>query len=275
MKQIDYLIIAGGSITKGPWFTWADNVQQLLMPNTTVNLSEKGCGNKFIALCLINHIVNNPLPRNTLIMPMFTMVDKFDQYVDAKQAQELSKEKHSPITLESKYCKDSESGFWGTGCHFPLVKKIYKENFYNLDWFVTDTIFNIYLLKQVCDQYDLDFFPVYDSDIWSWTESDYNQIAQGQYCAKHDLLSGELARKFKSLLPESPIAYKNSLLEFARQNHMRIYNSLHNLHPPSNVHWAWTQSHVLPCLESKYFIHKTSQSYIEKIEKFSQEWDIA
>lgn len=274
LKQIEYLVIAGGSITKSPWFTWADHVQQLLQPSTTVNLSVKGSGNKFISLCLINYILHHHIPPGSLIMPMFTMVDKFDQYVDVNQAQELSKEKHPPITLESNYCKPFESGFWSTGCHFPLVKQVYKENFYNLDWFTTDTIFNIFALQQVCNQYNLDFFPVFDGDIWNWTDEDYDKIAVGQNLPGRNLLNGNLAQKFKSLLPESPIPLTNSLLEYARKNNMPIYTPLHNVHPPSDVHWAWTQSHVLPCLENKYAIHKISESYVNKIEKFVQEWNV-
>lgn len=272
MKQLECLVIAGGSITNSPWFTWADHVQQLLQPNQTVNLAIKGCGNKFIALSLINQIIQRSIPAGSLIMPMFTMIDKFDQFVNSDRAQGLSKEKHPPITLESTYCKLSESGFWSTGSHFPLAKQLYKENFYDLDWFATDTILNIFSLQQVCNQYNLDFFPVFDSDIWNWTEEDYNKIAQGENRPRRNILNGDLAQRFRSLLPESATHFV-SLIEYARQNSMPIFNSVNKLHPPSDVHWAWTQSHVLPCFENRYVLHKINRSYISKIEEFTQEWN--
>lgn len=271
MKQVECLIIAGGSITNSHWFTWADHAQQFLQPTRTVNLAIKGCGNKFIALSLINHILRHRPPAGSLVMPMFTMIDKFDQYVDSDRVKELFKEKHPPITLESKYCKSSESGFWSTGSHYPLTKQLYKENFYNLDWFATDTVLNIFSLQQVCTQYGLDFFPVFDSDIWNWTEEDYNKIVLGENCPRRDLLTANLTQNFKSLIEEYT---KNiSLIEYARKNNLPIYNSLNKLHPSSDVHWSWFQSQVLPHLEKKYILHKISQSYINKIQKFAKEWN--
>jgi hypothetical protein len=273
MKQVECLIIAGASITNSPWFTWADHIQQILQPQHTVNLAIKGCGNKFITLSLIKHIVQQRPPSGSLIMPMFTMIDKFDQYVDADQAQELSGEKHPPITLEPNYCKSSQPGFWCTGSHFPLAKQFYEENFYNLDWFATDTILNIFSLQQVCKQYELDFFPVFDSDIWNWTEQDYNKIAIGEDCIRRNLLNGDLVKNFKSLLPDS-IINSVGLIEYARQNNMPVYNSLNKLHPPSDVHWSWLQSHILPNIENKYVLHPVSQSYADKIQRFTKEWNI-
>ena len=271
LNQVECLIIAGGSITNSPWFTWADHAQQFLQPTRTVNLAIKGCGNKFIALSLINHILQHRPPVGSLVMPMFTMIDKFDQYVDADQVKQLSNEKHPPITLESGYCKPSEAGFWSTGSHFPLAKQLYKENFYNLDWFATDTILNIFSLQQVCTQYGLDFFPVFDSDIWNWTEEDYNKIALGENCPTRNLLNGSLAQNFKSLISE--YTANISLIEYARKNNLPIYNSLNKLHPASDVHWSWFQSHILPHFENKYVLHKISRSYINKIQKFTKEWN--
>jgi hypothetical protein len=265
------LIIAGGSITNSPWFTWADHVEQILQPACVENLSFKGCGNKFIALSTINLILEKKPPVGSLVMPMFTMVDKFDQYVDADQARTLAHERHPPINIRAKYCEVGQSGFWSTGGHFPLAKQVYRENFFNLDWLTTDTILDIFCLQQVCVQHGLDFFPVFDSDIWNWTDDDYTKIALGESCPARNLLDGDLAKKFKSLVIEHTKTI--SLIEHARTNNLPIYSSINYLHPSSMVHWSWLQSHVLPVLAQQYQTHKINESYMNKIQNFTKEWD--
>ena len=113
---------------------------------------------------------------------------------------------------------------------------------------------------------------MFDSDIWNWTEQDYNLIALGEDCDKRDFLNGNLTQNFKSLIFEHT---KNiSLIEYARKNNLPIYNSLNKLHPSSDVHWSWFESHVLPHLENKYIVHKISKSYLSKIQQFTKEWNI-
>ena len=101
--------------------------------------------------------------------------------------------------------------------------------------------------------------------------SDFHEIFIKLF--KYFLVNGVIDfENFKSLIFEHT---KNiSLIEYARKNNLPIYNSLNKLHPSSDVHWSWFESHVLPHLENKYIVHKISKSYLSKIQQFTKEWNI-
>lgn len=269
MYYVDNLIISGASVTNSPWFTWANHAEEYLQPKTVTNLSIKGCGNKFVALSLINHLLNSEIRSNTLVMPMFTCVDKLDLYVGPAQAHKLCNEKHPPINLDAEYCKDKQPGFWSTGSHFPGIKELYEKHFLDLDWMTTDTIFTIYNLIKVCDSLKVGLICLFDGDIWNHTERDYNQMVMGGTCEPRRMLDGELAARYKNLLPDE-IKQVDSLFEYALNKKLPIYNSICKLHPPSDVHLLWFNELILPKI--KFKIHALNQSYLSKVKKFSDEW---
>jgi hypothetical protein len=269
MNRVNELIIAGASITNSPWFTWANHAEKYLNPKTTVNLSVKGCGNKFIALSVVNHLMNNPIQPDTLIMPMFTCVDKLDLYVDSMQVQVLKNQKHPPINLEAQYCKSYQNGFWSTGSHFPEIKSYYKEHYFNLDWMVIDTIWTLFALERFCQSKQAKLICLFDGDLWNYTEEDYNQIAMGGVSSPRDLLNGPLAKNFKNMLSDELLA-TNSLLEYAIRKNLDIYNPICKLHPPSDVHLKWFEELILPQID--FHINRLDPSYLIKVDQLTKEW---
>lgn len=269
MHCVDRLIISGASVTASAWFTWADHAEALLQPNQVINLAVKGCGNKFIALSLINYVLSNDLPPNTLAMPMFTCVDKFDLYCDAVRVRELAQEKHPPINLSAEYCTAAESGFWSTGSHFPGIKSYYEQHYLDLDWMTTDTIFTLYALQKICQARGITLVCLFDGDIWQHTEKDYNEMVIGKPCQPRHLLDGMLANRFRQLVPEDTVE-TNSLFEYALDKGLPVYNPICKLHPPSDVHLSWFVQMVLPKI--KYCTYQLDPSYMVKIKKFTEEW---
>lgn len=269
MNRVNNLILSGASVTSSPWFTWADHAEAYLRPQHVVNLAIKGCGNKFIAMSLINYLLNNKIPPNTLIMAMFTCIDKLDLYLDAQSTESLRNEKHPPINLRARYCASGEPGFWSTGSHFPGIKSFYEAHYFNLDWMVTDTIFTFYNLTKICESLQVHLICLFDGDIWQYTEHDYMKIVMGETCAGRNLLDGDLASKFSHLLPKSYYDTK-SLFEYAIDKKLSMYNPTCKLHPPSDVHLEWFVQTVLPRIE--FLVHDLDQSYRNKVKQFTQEW---
>lgn len=269
MKRVNNLVISGASVTNSPWFTWADHAEAYLRPQQVTNLAIKGCGNKFIAMSLIDHLLNNKISPNTLVMCMFTCVDKLDLYLDAQGTESLRNEKHPPINLQARYCQPGQAGFWSTGSHFPGIKSFYQAHYFNLDWMVTDTIFCLYNLIKICESLRVNLICLFDGDIWQHTEHDYMKMVLGETCAHRNLLAGDLASKFFHLVPEI-YCDTRSLFAYAMDKNLSLYNAICKLHPPSAVHLEWFRESVLPRIE--FQIHDPAQSYLEKVERFTQEW---
>ena len=143
-------------------------------------------------------------------------------------------------------------------------------SYFNIDWLVTDTILTIHNLVELCKTLKVELVCLFDGDIWNYTESDYNQIVLGYNISPKNFLQGELASKFQSLLPVE-LHQTKSLIEYARERNLPIYNPTCKLHPPSNVHLNWFRDTILPKI--KFQTYSLQQSYLDKVDSFSKEWN--
>jgi hypothetical protein len=272
MKQVDTLIIAGASITASPWFTWADVVIETLQPKRVINLSARGVGNYYISMSCTNAILNTEFSGNTLCMPMFTCIDKFDMYLDNVQTKSLLNEKHRPLDLRGNPAIDNDFSFWSTGSHWPLVKQQYLDNFFNTDIACVNNIMMFYALEKLCLDKGVDLMPLFDMEIWNYTEKDINEYFNaGTELVRRQLLAQPLTTNIKSLLSDSWVNF-TSLIQYAMENNLPVYDTINKLHPPSDVHTQWAMSHVIPALEKEFVCNRPSQRFIEMTKQFSEEW---
>ncbi len=270
-KKIDTLIIAGASITSSPWFTWADIVIEKLKPKKVINLSTKGVGNYYIALSCINAILNSKLT-NALCMPMFTTIDKFDMYIDKASTAQYIDEKHKPLNLKGQPALSNEFSFWSTGSHWPLIKNQYLNNFFNTDITCVNNMLIFYSLEKLCKDRNIDLFPLFDMNIWSYLEKDVNEhVINNAELVSTDFTSQPLASTIKPLLSSNWFNF-TSLIQYAMDNGLPIYSKINKLHPPSNVHLDWAKQCIFPYLEATYQCYPLSRSFDEKIKVLSNEW---
>lgn len=272
MKQIDTLIIAGASITSSPWLTWADVVTEILKPKKIINISARGTGNYYIALSCINSILNSKLHKNTLCMPMFTCIDKFDMYLDQQQTKIFTNEKHTPINLTGQPAAGSEFSFWSTGSHWPLVKQQYFDNFFNTDIACANNMLIFYALEKLCADKGVEFLPLFDMEIWNYTEKDMNEyFILNKPLERKNLLEQPLSKNIKMMLPDHWFNF-TSLIGYAMENDLPVYNDINKLHPPSDVHVKWVLDYLNPLLEQQFKCYPLKEYFIKMIENFSQVW---
>lgn len=271
MKQLDTLIIGGASITSSPWFTWADIVIETLQPKKVINLSTKGVGNYYIALSCINTVVNNDLS-NTLCMPMFTAIDKFDMYLDQSSTAKHINEKHRPLNLKAQPAVDDEFSFWSTGSHWPLVKQQYLDNFFNTDIACVNNMLMFHSLEKLCQDRNIQLFPLFDMNIWNYLEKDINShVTQHTELVSTDFTALPLASMIKPLLSTRWFDF-TSLIQYAMDNQLSIYSEVNKLHPPSDVHLKWSEQCIFPLLKTMYRCEPLSRSFDKKIKMLSQQW---
>lgn len=271
MKQLDTLIISGASITASPWFTWADIVCEILKPKRVINLSARGTGNYYISLSCINSILDSAA-ENTLCMPMFTCIDKFDMYLSPAQTKNYINEKHQPITLQGTAASKSEFSFWSTGSHWPLIKQQYLDNFFDTDIVSVNNMLIFNTLDQLCAQRGVDLLPLFDMEIWQYLEQDIvGHLTKGTELRRTDFVNQPLSKNIKCLLGQQWFDFV-PLIKYAIDNQLPVYNDINKMHPPSNVHLSWVQNFVLPKLQQKFLCHQLPLSFIKQLENLSNEW---
>lgn len=276
MKHVDTLIIAGASITSSPWLTWADAVIEMLQPKNVINLSARGTGNYYIALSCINAISTSKLGHNTLCIPMFTCIDKFDMYLDSALTAEYTGEKHPPLDINGQAAKPgADFSFWSTGSHWPLIKEQYRNNFFNTDISCVNNMLMFRALESVCSENNVDLMPLFDMDIWEYTENDINEyFVNSKPLTKTPLLEQPLSKNIKSILDARWFDF-TSLIGYAMDNQLPVYDAINKLHPPSNVHLRWAKECVVPALEKQYAVLPISQRFINMTENLSSIWNTA
>lgn len=271
MKQLDTLIISGASITASPWFTWADVVCEILKPKKVINLSARGTGNYYIALSCIK-IILDLKPSNTLCLPMFTCIDKFDMYLSPAQTKNYINEKHKPITLRGTAASKSEFSFWSTGSHWPLIKQQYLDNFFDTDITCVNNMLIFNTLNQLCTQRGIDLFPLFDMEIWQYLEQDIvSHFTQGSVLRRTDFVNQPLSKNIKPILGQQWFDFM-PLIKYAIDNQLPVYNNINKMHPPSNVHLSWVQNFVLPQLQQQFLCHELSQSFIRQLDNLTEKW---
>lgn len=262
---VNNCVIAGASLTNSPWFTWAD----FLLESTqlpTENFSTQGAGNEYIVASLIKN--QEKINQNSLVVVMFTNIDKFDWYVDHDKYRKLLNEKHQPKPISDN------SGFWCTGSWFPLDKQIYQELFYSQDYFCAKTVQQILLLWQLCQAKQCNLLILFDSPIWSYTEQLINKIgAEKLDPLAHGLeMSGPYFDMWKQQLDTGMLDnYDRSLLGFCWNNKLAWHNQKMKGHPPSSSHFEFYNQVVRPDLEGVVKLHDLD--YLRaKMKKFDELW---
>jgi hypothetical protein len=239
--MIDKIFVFGASITQSAWWTWKDFLE-IESGITVINLSVRGAGNTY----MVNSLVDQPIDANSLVVGMFTNIDKFDWYVEGDTFQQLSTEKHPPIAV------DSNAGFWCTGSWFPGQKQLYEKTFYSLDYFAAQTIQQICALRHLCAKKQCRLEIFYDSPIWSYTEQDLNAMSNTK-CRldPRDILSLPLTKKWAPLLDDFDIDIdSSSLIGFCWEHHLEWGNSFYKGHPPSSSHMRFYREVMCPRLQS-------------------------
>ena len=92
--NVSNLGITGASISRCPWLTWVDYLQEDLGHPNTINYAAKGAGNQFI-LQSASHLGTGV--QNSLIAFMLTNFDKHDLWVQGSELDKLRYEKHQPV----------------------------------------------------------------------------------------------------------------------------------------------------------------------------------
>lgn len=271
MKQLDTLIIGGASITASPWFTWADIVCEILRPRRIINLSARGTGNYYIGLSCIDAVLQSD-PGNSLCMPMFTCIDKFDMYLGPEKTKQYINEKHKPLSINGKPARPTEFSFWSTGSHWPLVKQHYQQHFFDVDIAGANHILLFHSLQALCQNRDVDIVPLFDMQIWNYLESQMNNyVSNGTDIDTQDFLEKPLISKVSSMLDSKWFEFE-SLIQHAMNNNLPIYNDINKLHPPSGVHLSWVNQWIKPVLEGKWKCHNVPDHYLNKIKEYSEQW---
>lgn len=263
--KINHIVTLGASITDSQWWTWKDFLEMDSGLKLT-NLAIRGCGNEF----MVHHLINNSkrLDERSVVIIMFTNVDKFDWYVHPDTFRLLSEEKHKPIDFGNQH------GFWCTGSWFPEQKQVYKDNFYSEDYFTVKTIQQILLAQQLQQVYKFKLIITFDSPAWTYTEQELNQITEGKSINKRRnvLLNGNLASKWAPTLDDEFFNIdRTSLIGYCMENNLSWHNKTFKGHPPSGSHYAWYLAVLLPQIQ-KYIDVKTSTDYCDKIETMDELW---
>lgn len=265
-KKINQIISVGASITDSPWWTWKDCLQ-IESKIKVINLAVKGCGNEF----MINNLLlnKNRLNENTLVVIMFTNIDKFDWFVEKDKFIELQEEKHKPIDFSKK------NGFWCTGSWFPKDKKIFRDIFYSEDYFVVKTIQQILLLNELEKIYKFKLVVTFDSPIWTYTEQEiiHNVNDITRYNKKeNNLLTNPLSKIWKNLLDKKYIEISDkSLIGYCIKNNLPWQNEFYGPHPAPISHYKWYKD-ILVSEVSKYIDLDVNLDYIDKLKSMEKIW---
>lgn len=264
--MIRNIIVLGASITASPWLTWKDFLEIESRLKAT-DLSTRGVGNEYMVTALAQQATK--ITNETLVVAMFTNVDKFDWYVEGNTYHQLQKQKHQPIQISNN------SGFWCTGSWFPDLKELYHNNFYSLDYFTTKSIQQIVLLTQMCQQAGAQLEIFFDSPIWNYTEQDVNAIGKdnvGPQLLTKNLLDQPLTKFWATQLGQQHQDLENqSLIGHCWTNGLDWYTIKYKGHPPSGSHWSYYNTVMKPRL-STHITMDTILNIESKIQNLDLAW---
>lgn len=250
--MIDKIFVFGASITHSAWWTWKDFLE-LESEIDVIDLSVRGAGNTY----MLNSLLDQSIDANSMVIGMLTNLDKFDWYVEGSTFQQLATEKHAPIPIHHN------SGFWCTGSWFPGQKQIYQEIFYSLDYFASQTIQQICMLRYLCQHKKCRLEIFYDSPIWSYTEQDLNAMIHDQCSlAPRNILSLPLTSKWAPLLDDVDVNIEDSsLIGYCWHRGLSWGNAFYKGHPPSSSHMQFYRDIICPRVQS--YLNLTPKSVLD------------
>jgi len=270
-STITNLCISGASISRCPWITWVDCLIELLDPVSVTNYSCKGAGNQYITRSAINSVQKTKNP--TLLGVMFTNFDKYDMWVQDDVCQKLKGEKHLPRWIDGTPAADQ--GFWCTGSHFPLVKEIYQDNFFNLELTATQDLTQILGLVKYCSDLNIPTVIMFDSPVFDYTECQLNNWGKKNHIPELINISQSalVNPMFKSLLPY--VVDTQGLIGFCIENNLPWHSDTYGPHPPSIAHFLYFQQKILPWVRSTYpeiTIKDLSDTFESMIHLMTDKW---
>ena len=245
------VIFGGASITDDlAWPTWKSYCEQRYGLEHSVNVANKGIGNKTIlSRCYYAaKQVDNPL-----IVVMLTAFDKWDWYLPNHNAVEKYQQEKNKVI---KIGNTDQLGVWGTGSHFPLEKQYYKENYFNQTFHTLENLIYINWFAQTCKQNNWQFRFLLDSPIFDYYEHEVNQ-AESVLANDNNIIKS-------SPLLDSPFQdirqyfdYLNGIIGFACENKMPWKHTKFGAHPGSKIHYRFSEQHVFPLLDKYFEVHNS------------------
>lgn len=220
-------IFSGASISAGPWDTWADyTIKEFKISNYYRN-AYAGVGNEFITLSTIHKIKKT---KNPFVVVMFTNIDKWDWYIDNENISRKinDNEKHIVRNLDGNI---DYHGFWCTGSWFPEYKEYYKELYYSQEYFLHESLKNIWTLQSFCKSKNIPCLILFDSPILETTEQNLNN----QNVEKLKLTGNMLSNLWEDMVDWDNI-YKPGLIGYCVKNRLPWYDSKIKGHPPTDSH---------------------------------------
>ena len=262
--------ITGASISRCPWLTWVDYLQEDLGYPPLTNYATKGAGNQFIL-----HSASNlgSGTNNSLIAFMLTNFDKHDLWVQDSALDKLRNEKHQPVWVDGTTA--DKEGYWCTGSHFPGVKKKYKSLYNCLLPIASQQLFallgTITLLKQQGHQVVV----LVDSPILSYTESQINSINSGNNCDSDiDLASHPMLQYIVPECKKHVVDFRG-LIGYCIDNNLDWKHKLYGPHPCSQSHLLYYVNVIKPWIANQYSEITTygiSDSTRTMSERMSKKW---
>ena len=240
------IIVSGSSITDDTaWPTWYNWIKRRFDLRNAKNISVKGLGNEAI---ILHAVAEAEHTTNPYIIIQLTSVDKWDWYVEDKNLINiLEKEKH-PINR----INNDEFGFWSTGSHFPLFKEHFKSNYFSVRHQTLQTLILIQWFQSLCLAKKWNYLILFDSPIFSVTESLLNQgILSIDQCNSYSLVDNPLCKFIFNNLDVDKI-YTPGLIGFAKLNNLPWYHSKYKCHPGSLTHFEFAKTIVDPILSMEF-----------------------
>ena len=237
------IIISGASNTNSVWPTWATIIQERYNANW-VDVSRKGMGNEAIILRALSSAWEYKKDTSLMILIMLTNIDKWDWYVDDPALlDKFNKEKHTITTINNS----TPGGFWCTGSWFPLEKELFKEKYYNQDYFTLRSIQLISMFCQVCNSQGWKYHIITDSPIWATTDQ---ELCQGTAVnLEPKLIKTDLCQWAYESANLANNIFEPSLIGFLYQNSLPWYSKTVGAHPGPTAHYTFTKKFIYPILD--------------------------
>jgi len=268
---ISDLCISGASISRCPWITWVDCLIEALNPQTITNHSCKGAGNQYILSSAVDSLQKSS--DNKLLAVMFTNFDKYDMWVEGDLCEDLKGEKHPPAWIDGNPA--DLKGFWCTGSHFPGVKEIYKNKFFNLELAATQNLSQMVGLTQLCQHQEIPCLIMFDSPIFDYTENQINQWAKQQVSpVSCHLDQSAMINPWLNVLQKYLIDTQG-LIGYCMENNLPWYNKKYGTHPPSVSHYRYFIDRIMPWIQNTYpnlQISKPDSIFEAMVEKMTNNW---
>jgi hypothetical protein len=260
------IVISGASNTNGPWPTWATIIQERYSANWH-DVSQKGMGNEAIILRALKKAweIKNHDPITILLM--LTSIDKWDWYIDnSVLLEKFNREKHG-IT---KLSKNSPGGFWCTGSWFPLDKELFKEKYYNEDYFTLRSLQLISMFRQICTEQHWDYHIMFDSPIWAMTEQELNQ---GTYInLQPRLIKTDLCQWIYQTSNTCNNILESGLIGFLHQKSLPWFSQKYKAHPGPLSHLIFSKEYLYPILDRSLKQQKDDQQIDNMIQRMDTLW---